>query len=188
MKYFLPLLLFILNFLPVIELLTFSLVVSLYIYLINKKTIASKHVFSNLTTWLSNPWALLYMLLLSWILASKIMLLLPYLIHTSTINLSPKLSIMWPMSRVQKPNCSLSDVVLIRSQATMVFQKSLLLLTQSTLLKIFLILHPILTKSTHHLFSKNFKLSSPVIRRIQLNFGSALAIAIGHFTKLLIRK
>jgi len=188
MKYFSPLLLFILNFLPVIELLTFSLVVSLSIYLINKKTIASKYVFSNLTTWLLNSQASLHTLLLSWMLASKIMSLLPYLIHTSTINLSPKLSIIWPMSRAQKPNCSLLGVVLIRPQAIMVFQKSSSSLTQSTLLKKFSILHPILTKSTHHSSSKNFELSSYVIRRIQSNFGSTLAIAIGHFTKLLIRK
>ena len=92
------------------------------------------------------------------------------------------------MSQAQKPNCSPSDMVLIRPQATMVFQKSSLSLTQSTLLKRFSILCPILTKSIHHLSSKNFELSSHVIRRIQSNFGSALAVAIGHFTKLLIRK
>ena len=46
----------------------------------------------------------------------------------------------------------------------------------------------ILIRFIYHSFSKNFKLSSHIIRRIQSNFGSALAIAIGLFIKLLIRK
>ena len=46
----------------------------------------------------------------------------------------------------------------------------------------------ILIRFMYHLSSKNFKLSSYIIRRIQSNFESALAIAIGLFIKLLIRK
>ena len=70
----------------------------------------------------------------------------------------------------------------------MLFQKSLLSLTQYILLKRFSILHSILTRFMHHPSSKNFKLSSYIIRRIQSNSGSVLAIAIGLFIKLLIRK
>ena len=136
MKYFSPLL-------PVVELLTFSLVVSLSIHLVNKKMIASKYTFSNLTIWLSNPWIFFCMLSLSQMLASKIISLLLYLIYTFTINLSLKPSIMWLMLWAQKLNCLPSDVVLIRLQATILFQKSSSSLTQSMLLKRFLILCPI---------------------------------------------
>ena len=41
---------------------------------------------------------------------------------------------------------------------------------------------------TSSILKELFKISSHIIRRIQSNFGSALAIAIGLFTKLLIRK
>ena len=79
------------------------------------------------------------------------------------------------MLQAQKLSCLPSDVVLIRLQATIVFQKSLSSITQSMLLKRFLILHPILTKSIHHSFSKKCLMTAEDLTNIGTQKGTQLA-------------
>ena len=121
------LLLFILNFLLVIELLTISQIDYYLIYIANRMAI--KPTLNNLTIWLSSHQTPPLLSLLLQMPASKTTLLHLYYICTHTITLLPRLSIMRFTSPVSKQNSLPLDAVLTNLQIMIAFSRSSLLLT-----------------------------------------------------------
>ena len=113
------------NFSLVIELLTLSLIIFLFIYLTSTLVSTSSLTSNNLTIQPSNLQTLLSLYSLLWILALRTILLYSSYIFIFMINLSQKLSI------ALKLNSLLLDMVSIKQPSTVKFPKLLLLWTQS---------------------------------------------------------